>query len=430
MNPHKTYLRGLFLASLAFTTFTNANADTATDVRCTQCINTSDVAANAITTAKIKNGTIKAADIANNAITSEAIRGGAIKTTNIAGSAIISEKIKDGEVKTDDISTDAITSAKIKDGQVKTADISASAITSAKIKNGQVKTADLALNAVTLDNLSVSLRNTINDLVATVEAQGLIIDAQAEILEHFELTNQLDPIDNRIEYPTIEISGANLRIVNGLGSTEDKNGLGNLIIGYNDGLGVFSCSIPSYDNQTDCQDNGGSWHGNFRTGSHNVVFGAANSYTSTASLVAGATNAVHGVSQIAGGDHNIIEGYSGKSVVFGANNRVEGEQSAILGGSDNLMTGNMSTISGGSANTIKGYMSSITAGDNNVIEANSFVSSITGGSSNTIEGLYGNTISGGNLNRIVDDAESNTISGGDRITLDGIERWAAGSLRE
>src|SRR6516225_3097954 len=50
----------------------------------------------------------------------------------------------------------------------------------------------------------------------------------------------------------VVITGANLRIVNGLGSTETTNGLGNLIVGYNEerGFGLDK-----------------------RTGSHNVVVG-------------------------------------------------------------------------------------------------------------------------------------------------------------
>jgi hypothetical protein len=55
----------------------------------------------------------------------------------------------------------------------------------------------------------------------------------------------------------VVITGANLRIVNGLGSTETTNGLGNLIVGYNEerGFGLDK-----------------------RTGSHNVVVGRENNF--------------------------------------------------------------------------------------------------------------------------------------------------------
>jgi hypothetical protein len=57
----------------------------------------------------------------------------------------------------------------------------------------------------------------------------------------------------------VVVTGANLRIVNGLGTTETTNGLGNLIVGYNE------------------LRSGGR---NTRTGSHNVVVGEGNNFSS------------------------------------------------------------------------------------------------------------------------------------------------------
>jgi len=65
----------------------------------------------------------------------------------------------------------------------------------------------------------------------------------------------------------VVISGANLRIVNGLGSTETTNGLGNLIVGYNE-----LRNIPDFPD--------------VRTGSHNVVVGELNNFSSFGGLVA------------------------------------------------------------------------------------------------------------------------------------------------
>jgi hypothetical protein len=57
----------------------------------------------------------------------------------------------------------------------------------------------------------------------------------------------------------VVITGANLRIVNGLGATRTANGLGNLIVGYNEERIASSFRPPT----------------NMRTGSHNVVGGRA-----------------------------------------------------------------------------------------------------------------------------------------------------------
>src|SRR5262249_34083056 len=67
----------------------------------------------------------------------------------------------------------------------------------------------------------------------------------------------------------VVISGANLRIVNGLGATDTTNGLGNLIVGYNESRAPgCSGSIPG----PFCTDN--------HTGSHNVVVGSRNNFSS------------------------------------------------------------------------------------------------------------------------------------------------------
>jgi hypothetical protein len=60
------------------------------------------------------------------------------------------------------------------------------------------------------------------------------------------------------------ITGANLRIVNGLGTTDTTNGLGNLIVGYN-------------------ESRGGE---NVRTGSHNVVVGQQHNFSRFGGIVA------------------------------------------------------------------------------------------------------------------------------------------------
>src|SRR4029434_10807401 len=69
------------------------------------------------------------------------------------------------------------------------------------------------------------------------------------------------------------ITGANLRIVNGLGSTDTTNGLGNLIVGYNE---------P--------REFGPDVH----TGSHNVIVGRRHHFSSFGGLVVGDNNTISG----------------------------------------------------------------------------------------------------------------------------------------
>jgi len=69
----------------------------------------------------------------------------------------------------------------------------------------------------------------------------------------------------------ITISGANLHIVNGLGATDTTNGLGNLIVGYNEHRPPTALP-PTTD---------------IRTGSHNVVVGREHNFSRFGGLVVG-----------------------------------------------------------------------------------------------------------------------------------------------
>src|SRR5262249_14479311 len=93
--------------------------------------------------------------------------------------------------------------------------------------------------------------------------------AQEESAESRAARKRLAALEYKLQYVSggpneVVISGANLRIVNGLGSTETTNGLGNLIVGYNEPRGFEP-------------DN--------RTGSHNVVVGMQNNFSRFGGLV-------------------------------------------------------------------------------------------------------------------------------------------------
>jgi hypothetical protein len=132
----------------------------------------------------------------------------------------------------------------------------------------------------------------------------------------------------------ITIKGANLHIVNGLGSTDclDEqgddipdcpNGLGNLIVGYNE-----LRELPP-----DGEDP------NVRTGSHNVVVGQGHNFSRVGGLVVGF---VHTLS----GDFAVVNGGSG--------NTASGEGSVVNGGSGNTASGFAAVVSGGQNRTAEG----------------------------------------------------------------------------
>ena len=169
----------------------------------------------------------------------------------------------------------------------------------------------------------------------------------------------------------VTLSGYNLHIVSGSGSTNDGgtlSGLGNLIIGYN----ALRANFNSPD---------------VRTGSHNLILGDRNNYSSFGGLVAGAFNTISGrYASVSGGIGNTASGEF-SSVSGGQSNSATGGESAIGGGYNNLASGSDTFVSGGSRNTASGYSDSVSGGYSNT--ASGLFASVSGGQSLTQNNDYG-----------------------------------------
>ncbi len=186
---------------------------------------------------------------------------------------------------------------------------------------------------------------------------------------------------------TMLFTGVNVQIVNGLNATNGfpsnrsstnpaetvVNGLGNLIVGYNEGGDNF-----------------------IRSGSHNIIAGTQHRYSSFGGLVMGSTNTISGV-------------YS--SVSGGFNNTASGNFSSVSGGHNNTASGDVSTASGGQSNTASGDFSSASGQSNT---ASGDVSTVSGGAENTAGGNV-STVSGGARNTASGDVS--TVSGGHGVTV-------------
>jgi hypothetical protein len=249
----------------------------------------------------------------------------------------------------------------------------------------------------------------------------------------------------------ITFSGVNVHVVNGTGTTTGPpNGVGNLIVGYNEEPGGRPVD---------------------RNGSHNIVVGPNNNYSSFGGLVAGAYNTISGASaSVSGGYGNTASGFC--SIVSGGNsNTASGTDASVSGGYRNQASGPISSVSGGVGNTASGYYASISGGEENTSIGNS--SSVSGGRYNKASGdwsfvgggghsnpVYGNeafshysavlggsyniagdnsnpedhsvgelaTISGGDTNRAKGGWSS--ISGGQNRSVTGAHDWRAGGLFE
>ena len=130
--------------------------------------------------------------------------------------------------------------------------------------------------------------------------------------------------------PEVVITGANLRIVNGRRATATANGLGNLIVGYNE---------PREDGD------------NRRSGSHNVVVGQGHNFSSFGGLVVGRQNEIaEAFAAVSGGFDNTASGASA-AVSGGIFNRASGPSASVSGGIFNRASGNAAVVSGGDGNT-------------------------------------------------------------------------------
>jgi len=165
----------------------------------------------------------------------------------------------------------------------------------------------------------------VTELEAQVEELTASLEEAQEILQYVRVeTEEI----NFLAGPHWIIEGANVHVRSGGGSTfdgcfstdpdfpncESLSGLGNLIVGYNE-------RRPSRGRPPEN-----------RTGSHNLVLGRFQAYSSFGGFVAGSSN------EVTGGN---------ASVCGGSNNKAQGSHSSVSGGHGNTASGLSASVSGG-----------------------------------------------------------------------------------
>jgi hypothetical protein len=143
-------------------------------------------------------------------------------------------------------------------------------------------------------------------------------------------TTQIGALQTKTQFISVSsgemfLVGTNLRIVNGLGRTDTTNGLGNLIVGYNE--------LRSF--------------GNARGGSHNVVVGSQHNFTRYGGLVVGLLNTISGpFASVSGGQINTADGVAA-SVSGGQSNTADGGAASVSGGNTRTALGEDDWVAGG-----------------------------------------------------------------------------------
>ena len=252
--------------------------------------------------------------------------------------------------------------------------------------------------------------------IASLQARIAVLEAAPiQGLNGFVTMDQSVP-----SRPTVRVAGANLQVVNGTGSTITVNGLGNVIVGYDEVTpsGYVMCNFGEFQPGGTCTGPGAVLANSHKSGSHNVVVGRYHNYSRYGGIVAGNQNSIIGAaSTVTGGEANIaaaafssITGGSGNSVhgyVFPAVVGSPGTWGSVTGGQQNVVEGLYGSISGGRGNESSGMHSSISGGAYN--RASNQSSSVSGGAENDADGTY-SSISGGRSGFA--SGESSSISGG------------------
>jgi FtsZ-binding cell division protein ZapB len=312
----------------------------------------------------------------------------------------------------------------------------------------QTETRTLQTAVLSLQTENQSLRNQVTSLQTSLAA--LETGVQAINDSPVMALNPYVGVTHDGRGPLVRLTGVNLQIVNGLNSTGTINGLGNLIVGYDETApegSARNCSdfFPPPPDDQPCVAR--------KSGSHNLVTGSYNGYAEYGGLVAGWRNTLSGpYASVTGGAHNVAGysrdplpggggGFPYASVTGGANNRAEGYFSSITGGANNFARGYLSSISGGISNTTDGDGgSSVCGGERNFARTDSSTvcggienvawtvgSTVAGGYANRAEG-YASSVSGGYHNST--GASYSSVSGGKDRTATAEYNWVAGSLVE
>lgn len=196
-------------------------------------------------------------------------------------------------------------------------------------------------DTVTKTSESYDVAANLRSLIAALQKSLTALQADVgDVLPDCIQADNDDGIDD------VYFVGCNVHIQNGKDDTETTNGVGNLIIGYNE--------EPTYPQDGE------------RDGSHNLVIGDQNRYTAAAGLVVGYRSEIRGDYAAAIGGER-IGAYGAGAVAIGGNlNQAEADRSTAIAGYGNEAKGEDSAAIGGYFNevTAEGRRGALVAGSN------------------------------------------------------------------
>lgn len=227
--------------------------------------------------------------------------------------------------------------------------------------------ATLTSHATTLNTHATTLTSH-DTRLGDVETDNSAQDNRLAALETKTASMEAQTVNGQA---SVVFSDVNVHIRSGSGSTTGAvNGRGNLVVGYDEAR----------------------TSGSAKTGSHNLVLGTSNNYTSFGGIVGGSSNAItNNYASVISGANNTASG-SRSVIVTGDFNEATGTYSSIVTGSSNDATGTGSVAISGSQNISSGGDSVVVTGSSN--EATSTTSVIVNGFDNLSDG-FRSTVGGG-----------------------------------
>jgi hypothetical protein len=256
---------------------------------------------------------------------------------------------------------------------------------------------NLIMSATALQAASPPTTATLEGQVAALQAEVKSLQAQLIAIQQNNalklgpfVTVDLNP-EVGVVGPHIVFHGANIHIVDGMGSTNLTNGTGNLIIGYDEDPGLaptftFPGQVPiPFNGTTSVVGTPVALQTGDRSGSHNLVIGRWHKFTTTAfgGFLAGEFNVIQNEADsitggllnisnpqgmwetIVGGAGNSVGAFPGSTILGGEYNDVAAPFTTVVGGYSNLAQNNYAVTLGGSNNQNNGAYSVILGGSNN-----------------------------------------------------------------
>ena len=148
----------------------------ATDLVCSECVQTTDVAPNAVNNSKIANGAVNAAKLAANAVTVAKIANNSITTPKLTTASVTRPKIAPNAINANKIANAAVTAAKIAPGAINATKLANSAVTFEKLAS------DVLLQNTLFVSADSTQANNCNDLRDALAEAGSIAAPEQKVL--------------------------------------------------------------------------------------------------------------------------------------------------------------------------------------------------------------------------------------------------------